>query len=349
MDDLIPYKVVHYLNQFYAGRGGEDYAGMAPYCKDGPAGPGKLLEASSKGALKVVGTVVCGDNRFHENPNSAAETLAFVKMYNPDAFVAGPAFLAGRYGEACAEMCRMVREELNIPVITGMAAEHPSLDRFRQAIPICRTGANGADMKNALPRMGALLVSRLRNEEPAAGEDAWLFTRGLKENILKDKTAAARAIDMLLCKYRGDAFTTEVPIPVNEIVKPARANTDVPLKIALITDGGLMRKGNPERMPSGRAKRFYEIGIDGLDRLSEEGIDVNHFGYDTRYVEQDPNRLVPLDVLRELEKAGELVLHPILFTTAGAVTAIEYAADFGRDIAKKLKNADIRAAILTST
>jgi hypothetical protein len=35
-----------------------------------------------------------------------------------------------------------------------------------------------------------------------------------------------------------------------------------------------------------------------------------HRGFDTRFINEDPNRLVPLDVLREMEEEG-LILHPL--------------------------------------
>ena len=349
MDDNKQYKVVQYLNQFYAGKGGEEFASIEPYKEDGPVGPGRLLEGSSKGTIKVLGTVVCGDNYFHEDPEAINKVVEMIKEYNPEAVVAGPAFLAGRYGEACTEVCKKVQEELGLPVITGLASEHPSVDRFRAMFSIVQTKANGADMKNSLPVMGGIIKKLIDKEELSVIDRSKLFSSGLKTNVVKEKTGAVRAIDMLLKKYNGEEFVTEIPIPVNETVQPAPSYKDRPMKIALITDGGLMYRGNPERMPSGRCERYYEIDIKDWDSLDAKDLEVNHFGYDTRYVSEDPNRLLPLDTMRDLEKAGEIILHPVIYATAGAATAMENAARFGQEIAEQLKSADIRAAILTST
>ena len=158
MSENKSYKVVHYLNQFYAGIGGEDFALTAPYKQDGPVGPGNLLAASSGGRLEVVGTVVCGDNKAVEGPEVIAEIVELIKSYKPEALVAGPAFLAGRYGETCTEVCSKVKEDLGIPVITGLAPTHPSVERFRGDIPIVKTAENGADMKNCMPVMGKTYV-----------------------------------------------------------------------------------------------------------------------------------------------------------------------------------------------
>ena len=35
-----------------------------------------------------------------------------VKKFNPDLFIAGPAFNAGRYGVACGAIAKVVQEEL---------------------------------------------------------------------------------------------------------------------------------------------------------------------------------------------------------------------------------------------
>jgi betaine reductase len=349
MSDRKPFRIVHYLNQFYAGKGGEAFASVAPFKIDGSVGPGRLLEHTSQGKLQVVGTVVCGDNYFVEESGAADEVFELIKSYQPDGFIAGPAFLAGRYGEACTEICSKVKEKLNIPVITGLAPEHPSVDRYRKELPIFRTGTSGADMKNSMPRMGEIIFKLLHGTELSSDEQDLLYKRGLKKNVVLEKTAAQRAVEILLAKFRGESWQSELPMPQNDTVAPAAAVKEKPFTLALITDGGLILKGNPERMPSGRSDRYCKINIDSWEKLTPEKVEVNHFGYDNRYVLADPNRLVPLDVVRELEKQGEIRLHQTIYSTAGAATAIENAASFGCQIADELKKAGVQAAILTST
>ena len=197
--------------------------------------------------------------------------------------------------------------------------------------------------------MASILTKRLSGEELLPAEQDALCTRGLKKNIIMEKSAAARGVDMLLAKHRGEKLQTEIPIPISELVAPAPAVTTGPIKLALVTDGGLMLKGNPERMPSGRCERYYELNAEGKDRLDSNDYEVNHFGYDGRYVTADPHRLVPLDAAKALEKDGLLTIHPIIYSTAGAATAVENAASIGKGIAEELKKAGIQAAILTST
>ena len=61
--------VVHYLNQFFAGFGGEEAAGTAPFRLDGPAGPGRGLVAAG---LAPDVTIGCGDEEMRRIWSSSA-------------------------------------------------------------------------------------------------------------------------------------------------------------------------------------------------------------------------------------------------------------------------------------
>ena len=54
-------RVVHYLNQFFAGVGGEEKADLPPAVRSGPVGPGVPLQAALHGEGDIVATVYCGD------------------------------------------------------------------------------------------------------------------------------------------------------------------------------------------------------------------------------------------------------------------------------------------------
>ena len=109
-------KVVHYINQFFAQIGGEEMAHVKPEVRKGIVGPGAAFNAAFKGEAEIVATVICGDTYYNENLESAKkEILDMIKQYNPDVFIAGPAFNAGRYGVACGDIATAVQNELNIP------------------------------------------------------------------------------------------------------------------------------------------------------------------------------------------------------------------------------------------
>ena len=86
-------KVVHYINQFFAGIGGEDKADHKPEIREGVLGPGMAIKAGFKGEAEIVATVICGDSYFGENTEEAKkEILELIKPYEADLFIAGPAF-----------------------------------------------------------------------------------------------------------------------------------------------------------------------------------------------------------------------------------------------------------------
>ncbi|MGH2721369.1 MAG: glycine/betaine/sarcosine/D-proline family reductase selenoprotein B, partial [Actinomycetota bacterium] len=95
-----PVRVVHYINQFFGGVGGEEHAGTAPELREGPVGPGRKLSALLGDAGEVVATVVCGDDYAASTEGAAAEIVELIRRADPDVVVAGPAFTSGRYGIA---------------------------------------------------------------------------------------------------------------------------------------------------------------------------------------------------------------------------------------------------------
>ena len=90
-------RVVHYINQFYAGIGGEEKADHQPEVREGIVGPGMGLNAAFNGEAEIVATVICGDGYYGEHTDEArAKCLELIKAQKPDLFIAGPAFNAGR-------------------------------------------------------------------------------------------------------------------------------------------------------------------------------------------------------------------------------------------------------------
>jgi glycine reductase len=87
-----------------------------------------------------------------------------------------------------------------------------------------------------------------------------------------------------------------------------------------------------------------------VNSLDADRFDAVHSGYDTAIANQDPNRLVPVDAVRELEHYGVIgKLHEYVHSTGGAHAAVENATQIGRQIADQLKAAGVNGVILTST
>ncbi len=345
-------KVVHYINNFFAGIGGEDMAHIPPEIREGVVGPGMALQAALGDAYEVVATAICGDNYFGENLESATATLIdMIKKYEPQVFVAGPAFNAGRYGVACGSIAKAVEEQLNIPVVTGMYNENPGADMFKKDVHIILTGNSAADMKNAMPKIASLAKKLATGEEVLAPAIEGYIERGIRVNYFAEKRGSSRAIDMLIKKMAKDEFTTEYPMPVFDRVTPSAAVKDIKkAKIAIVTSGGIVPQGNPDRVESSSATKYGIYDITGMDTLSADDFMTIHGGYDRAFALKNPNLVVPLDALRELEKAGEIgELANYFVTTTGTGTSVGNAKGFGESFSKKLLEDKIDAVILTST
>jgi len=356
-------KVVHYLNQFFGQLGGEDTADVGFVVKDGPVGPGRALQKALGDEAEIVATVICGDNYFAKEPEGAAqEGVALVAGYDAGLFFAGPAFQAGRYGVACGAMCKAVGEALHIPVITGMFEENPGVEMYRRNAFICKTGESARGMTDAVncmvklgirlmtPPAQAELVSRENIPSP---EEYGYFPRLINRNVYTDKTVAERSVDKLLAKLRGEPFDTEVQLPTFERIAIPPAIKDVSkAEIAFVSDGGLVPAGNPDGL-SGRGNlrwATYEIDTFLPEKIDSSVYEVVHTGYFPVEVIANPNRLVPVDAMRDLVKSGQAGrLHRTFFSTSGNATVARRCAEMGVEMGAEMKKRGVEAAILTST
>ncbi len=345
-------KVVHYINQFFAGIGGEEKADYKPEIREGVVGPGMALNGQFKGEAEIVATIICGDSYFNENVEEAkAEILKMVKEQDPDLFIAGPAFNAGRYGVACGTIADAVQTELGIPAITGMYEENPGADMYKKSIYIVSTKNSAAGMRDAVKKMVPLALKIAKGEEIGSPEEEGYIPRGIRKNYFTDKRGSERAVDMLLKKLKGEDFVTEFPMPDFDRVDPQPAIKDLSkATIALVTSGGIVPKGNPDHIESSSASKYGKYDIDGFDDLTSEDHETAHGGYDPVYANEDPDRVLPVDVLREMEKEGKIgKLHRYFYTTVGNGTAVANAKKFAEEIGKELVADGVDAVILTST
>ena len=338
--------VVHYLNQFFAGLGGEEAAGHGPVRIDGAVGPGRGFVGAG---LEIDVTLACGDDRFGEHEDeSLARLVAWLDEIRPDVLVCGPSFGSGRYGYACGSLAREAGRR-GIPVVSGMTPDSPGVLAAEGAAYIVPTGPNVASMRTVLPVMAGLATRLVAGEPVGKAEDEGYLPRGLRRNVRSDRTGAQRAIDLLLAKIGGDV-RTEV-VPSGDRVAPPPAVPDVTtVKLALVTEAGCVPQGNPDRLPTRRANVWLRYPLAGVDTLAAGAYESVHAGFDTTAANADPNRLVPLDAVRELEAEGRIgSLHAMFYTTSGVDTPVATSAKFGREIAEELRDAGVEAVILTGT
>jgi len=236
-------------------------------------------------------------------------------------------------------------------VVTGMARENPGADLYREPLYIIDSGDSAAQMRDVLEKMAHLAVKLMRHEPIGFPAEEGYIARGLIRDQFVEKSAAERLVEMVLAKTRGEPFETEMaPATFQPVPMPAGIKDLRNAKVMLITDGGLVPKGNPDRIQGSAATRWGSYSIKDCDDLKSEDYEISHGGYDPQFVRQDPDRLVPLDVLRELESEGAIgALCDEFISTSGLANPLSNTRRMGREMANKVKSLGIDAVILTST
>ena len=346
------YRILHYINQFFAGVGGEDRADFEPKVVCGAMGPGVLFNGLLNGIAEISATYVCGDNYFAEHTDDVlADFSKTLLKESPDLVVAGPSFYAGRYGFACGHVIKKAHELLGIPGIAGMNNESPAVDMFREDLYIIKTGNSVRAMKPAVEDMAKLAEKLLTGAELASATEENYFHRRVRKNFFRGENGGKRAVEMLLKKMDGEPFVSEYIQEVPEKVPFASAVKDLSkATIALLNTGGIVPAGNPDRIESSSATKYGAYSAVGCQKLEAGKFISIHGGYDTNFANADPNRVVPFDIMRDLEKEGVIgKLHETFYTTVGTGASLLNGEAFGRGIAASLKKNGVNAAIMVST
>ena len=252
---------------------------------------------------------------------------------------------------ACATIAAAVQEELGIPALTGMYEENPGADMFKNQVYMIATKNNAAGMRDAVTKMAPLALKLAKGEPIGASAEEGYMPNGIRVNFFESERGSKRAVNMLLKKLGGKPYVTEYPMPDFDRVDPNPAVKDLAhAKIALVTSGGIVPKGNPDHIESSSASHYGEYDITDVYDLTEETYETAHGGYDPVYANQDSDRVLPVDVLRDLEKEGVIgELHNKFYTTVGNGTAVANAKAFAAEFSQKLLADGVDAVILTST
>jgi betaine reductase len=345
-------RVVLYMNQFFAGMGGEEAAHVPPVTRREIVGPGSAFSQAFGEEAEIVGTIVCGDNHYTEDMEaSRARCLELLRSLGPDCLVAGPAFNAGRYGVACGDLCRAASRELGIVSVTGWYPENPGKELYGNEVFAVATLDSARGMKEAVQLMARLALRLLSGVKMAPAREESYLHRGIRRNFFHELNGATRAVEMGLKKFRGEPFRTELEMPVFKKIPPAPPVKDIrTATIALCSSGGIVPKGNPDRIRVSSAMSWGRYDISGIDDLTPENYESIHGGYDRTWALEDPDRVLPLDEMRKLEREGAFgKLYDSVSLTTGTATSVANAERFGREIGEIFKRDGVDAAILTST
>ena len=347
-----PIRVLHFINQFFGGIGGEEHANVGVEVREGAVGLGRALQLALGDAGAIVATVIGGDNYMVEHEDEAIKAVGeAIATFQPGLVVAGPAFDAGRYGLACAAVC-VEAQSRGIPAVTSMHPDNPGVLTHRKELLAVPTGIDVTEMRSIVARMARLGLKAASGQElgPAVEDD--YISRGFRKSAMREKTGAEAAIDMLEARVTGKAFVSEVyrrdydPIPVPDPIDDLSGVT-----LALISTGGLVPMGNPDHLEQGRTTEFAgRYDVSELKEFTITEWETIHTTQGNVPNETDTNYLMPLRSLRELEARGEIGgLYPYFFSTAGNGMAVKAATRIGEEIAEELTDAGVEAALLVAT
>jgi glycine reductase len=231
-----------------------------------------------------------------------------------------------------------------------MHDESPGVSEFRRSVLIVRSRPTALGMGEAMRRLASLTHKLVLGERLRSPEDDGYIPQGVRRNVIEADSAAARACLMLGTRLAGRPHETEISLAVRDVVEPPPAVAEEgPVKIALVTEAAVVPKGNPDRIPSGWAMRWHCYDLSGLDDLTGGEFETVHGGFDTTAANEDPDRLVPLDALRDLEREGRVEIWNELFSTCGNMGSLRDMERMGQEIGDRLRRAEIRAALVGST
>ena len=346
-----PVTILHFVNQFFGGIGGEDQAETPPQFRAGPVGPGVALAKHLGDRATVAGTLICGDNYFIEHQEeTVASLLELGGACSADVLVAGPAFNSGRYGTACGALALAWQRD-GRSAVTAMNVNNPGVALFRGELYILETGATAASMSDALPKLADFAIRLACGAEIGPAGVEGYFPRGVRKNLRVEQGAPERAVGMLLEKLAGRPFQTELPVPEFRTVPPAPPVENLAgALVALVTESGLVPMGNPDRLETWNASKWLKYSIVGLDAPLPGDYEAWHGGCDTAGTNDCPDRALPLDAARLLEREGTIRrIYDHYYVTTGNMANIETMTRIGEEVARDMKSQGVQAAILTAT
>ena len=348
-------RIMQYMNQFFAGIGGEEKADVPAGSFLGSIGPGKRLQQLLGNSAEIAVTAYCGDNYFAPHSRDTLAKITKIARDNKvNMVVAGPAFNSGRHGLACAEVCHALSTSLGLTCVTGMNMDNVGITTYKQykdkevfALP---TAATVAGMEEALTKIAQFVSKIVAGTTMGTPAEEGYIPRGLRINEFVPHTAAERAVDMLLKKVAGEPFATEIPVEYTDSVPVAPKIDDLSkAKLGLATTMGIVPPSNPDGFKMYRTDVWNKYQIGNLNSMQDTEWGVLHGGYNSAWMLKNPNYCVPLDVCRELEKEGVIGgLSAYVYSTSGSNGVVPIMQVIGKEIAGEMKAEGVDATILVS-
>ena len=341
--------VVHYLNQFFAGLGGEEAADHEPVRLEGPQGPGQGARgrrASTSTSRSRAATTGSASTRTTVSRRcSAGSTRRDADVVDLRSVVRlGPVRLRVR--------CAGAR---------GRAARHPgrggddaptrrACSRARAQRTSCRRPRTWRACAMRVPVV-ASLASRLAAGEPVGTPDEeGYLPRGLRVNVRSDALGAERAVELLLAKLGGEV-RTEIEPPSDRVAPPRAARRRCRRVVALVTEAGCVPQGNPDRLPTRHANVWLRYPIGDRRRARARGVRLGARGLRHHRGEPrpEPARAAGRGARPRRARAVRPGPRRVLHDERRATRRSRSRRGMGQEIGAEIREAGVGAVILTGT
>jgi glycine reductase len=232
-----------------------------------------------------------------------------------------------------------------------MHPDNPAVEAHRHHVLIVPTAESATGMQPAVASLARFALRLARGEALGPAELEGYLAQGQRRVWDRGRPGYQRALDMLLDKLHGRPFVSEVPFHAPDRVTPAPPITDLRrATIAMVTTGGLVRKGNPDKQVAANATRYHRHSVKDLEALTPEGWEAYHSGYFNHIVNTNPNYILPLSFLRDLEGKGQIGrVHEWIYALPGVSTPVAMARQLGRSIGADLREARVDGVLLVAT
>ena len=118
-----------------------------------------------------------------------------------------------------------------------------------------------------MKKLAPLAAKLAKGEKIGSSAEEGYIPNGVRVNFFEKERGSKRAVKMLIKKLNDKPYVTEYPMPNFDRVEPNPAVKDLAhAKIALVTSGGIVPKGNPDHIESSSASHYGEYDITAVDK-----------------------------------------------------------------------------------
>ena len=149
-----------------------------------------------------------------------------------------------------------------------MHAENPGFPAAGTSVHTVPAADSAVGMEEALVAAARLGLRLARGEDIGSAEDEGYLPRGIRYNETAELPTSRRAVDMVLRKIKGEPYRTELDVRALEEIAPPEPVSDLKkARIAIVSEGGMVPPGNPDRFAGSRNGNWAAYSFEGKDAL----------------------------------------------------------------------------------